>query len=134
MSLRDNLLITAAMRAAYMHDKDEIVLDTTVVGEDEIADFIVTAVADYIITESDEPFDLYIEEVLKEEFGSTISTEEGKETEKNHYRCGLYKLEKRDTTGLCNSCKYDREGSDGSICGPCWCGIEDHYEPKESDA
>lgn len=67
--LRDNLLVTMGMRAAYMHDRGDIKLPSGLYGEKTVADFISKAVDDYIETDIEDPFDLYIEGALQDEFG-----------------------------------------------------------------
>lgn len=70
-SLRDNLLVTAGARAAYMDSKDDIELPGGVEGEDILAEFITDMVDCYINLDSDilGPFDTYIETVLFNKFG-----------------------------------------------------------------
>lgn len=68
-SLRDNLLVTAGARAAYMDSKGCIDLPGSVEGEDILAEFIVDMVDCYIDGGFDEPFDIYIEESLIIKFG-----------------------------------------------------------------
>lgn len=72
-SLRDNLLVTAGARAAYMDSKDCIDLPGGVEGEDILAEFIVDMVDQYLyanaIAIGVEPFDIYIETALLDRFG-----------------------------------------------------------------
>ena len=70
-SLRDNLLVTAGARAAYMDSEGCINLPGGVEGEDILAEFIKDMVDCYINLESDTlgPFDLYIEKALLAKFG-----------------------------------------------------------------
>lgn len=70
-SLRDNLLVTAGARAAYMDSKGCIDLPGGVEGEDILADFIAEAVDRYIanIPYGVGPFDIYIETGLSRKFG-----------------------------------------------------------------
>ena len=63
-SLRDNLLITAGSRAAYMDVFHVINLPYGVDVEDEAANFIVEVVDEYIEKNIDESFDIFIEERL----------------------------------------------------------------------
>lgn len=67
--LRDNLLVTMGMRAAYMHNRGIIELPSGTIGEKIVADFISKAVDDYIELDIEDPFDLYIEDALQYEFG-----------------------------------------------------------------
>lgn len=67
-SLRDDLLVTAGARAAYM-DGVSITLSNTIAGEGELARFIFKAVDYYIATNPDEPFDTYIETALIDKYG-----------------------------------------------------------------
>ena len=71
MDLRDNLLITAGMRAAYLDSFLAIELPFGVEGEDDVALFISHAVDDYLdpTNETEECFDIYIEERLLNVFG-----------------------------------------------------------------
>ena len=62
-SLRDDLLITAGMRVAYMLVKDMIDIPEGVEGAHELAMFIARAV-DYYLNTKHESFDLFIEERL----------------------------------------------------------------------
>lgn len=69
-SIRDNLLITMAMRAAYMDNRSDIYLPPGVIGEEVISDFIVKTVDKYIEDDLDINFDEYIEEALLKKFNS----------------------------------------------------------------
>lgn len=69
MSLRDNLLVTAGTRLAYMHANNTIVVPSGVYGEDEIAEFITDVVDEYIEENIDRSFDLYIEECIMVRYG-----------------------------------------------------------------
>ena len=64
---RDNLMVTAAMRAAYMHDKDLIELPSGEAGEHEISKFIGMLVDTYPMG-CDVNFDEYIEKALTIQF------------------------------------------------------------------
>lgn len=66
-SLRDDLLVTAGARAAYMHDKGLIDLPAGVDGEHKLADHITQLVDTYLVL-TDINFDLYIEYELKKEY------------------------------------------------------------------
>lgn len=74
-SLRDNLLVTAGARAAYMDSEGCIDLPGGVEGEDILAGFIADMVDQYLyanaIAIDVEPFDLYIEKALLAKFGGT---------------------------------------------------------------
>ena len=63
-ALRDNLLITAGSRAAYMDAFHVINLPYGVDGEDEVTNFIAKVVDEYIEKDIDESFDIFIEERL----------------------------------------------------------------------
>lgn len=67
-TMRDNLLVTMACRAGIMTEKNLIRLPVGVEGEDEFAAFCAAAVNKFILEETDEPFDLYIESTLMERF------------------------------------------------------------------
>lgn len=66
ISLRDNLLVTAGARAAYMDCSELIDLPGGVTGEEELAIFLTIAVDHYIEAskEKDINFDEFIEQVL----------------------------------------------------------------------
>lgn len=66
---RDDLLVTAGTRAAYMDYEETIVLPGGVVGESEIAEFIVGVVDYYINNDTGTYFDDYIERKLIEKYG-----------------------------------------------------------------
>ena len=66
--IRDNLLVTAGARVAYMHDKGIINIPDGLKGEDEIARFITRLVDEYL--ESDPGnFDIWLEEALMKGYG-----------------------------------------------------------------
>lgn len=67
-SLRDNLLVTAGARAAYMDRNDTIDIPDGLKGEDDLAIFIARAV-DYYLANECGNFDLYIEERLIRGYG-----------------------------------------------------------------
>lgn len=69
MKIRDNLLVTAGARAAYMDMNDEICLPRGVEGEDKLTKFVVDAVKTYRKLPDDVPFDEFIEKELIHEFG-----------------------------------------------------------------
>lgn len=62
--LRDNLLVTAGSRAAYMDSFRVIDLPYGVDGEDEIAAVITKLVDEYLENNIDESFDVFIEKAL----------------------------------------------------------------------
>jgi hypothetical protein len=68
-SIRDNLLITAGARAAYMDMRGNIDLPGGLEGEDRLAEFVVDAVRTYSKITDDIPFDEFIERELVCEFG-----------------------------------------------------------------
>lgn len=68
VNLRDNLLITAGTRAAYMDAFNVIELPSGLEGEDEVAREITNAVDTYLNQDIDESFDIYIEEYLCRRF------------------------------------------------------------------
>lgn len=63
-SIRDNLLITAGSRAAYMDAFRAIELPYGVDGEDEIAEVIVKLVNEYLNDNIDESFNVFIKRAL----------------------------------------------------------------------
>lgn len=69
-SIRDNLLITAGSRAAYMDAFHVIDLPYGVDGEDEVADFVTKLVDEYITNNIDEPFDVFIEKALMKRYNN----------------------------------------------------------------
>lgn len=69
LSIRDNLLVTAGARAAYMDSSGTISLPGGLEGEEKLARFIVNAVMTYIKLPEDIPFDIFIEEALINDFG-----------------------------------------------------------------
>lgn len=64
IQLRDNLLVTAGARAAYMECMRYITLPAGTRGKDELARFIIKAVDLYLNEGIDIPFDTYIENSL----------------------------------------------------------------------
>ena len=67
--IRDNLLVTAGARAAYMDCKSSIDIPGGLEGEDELANFVTTAVDTYLENGDDTPFDEYIESKLMAKYG-----------------------------------------------------------------
>ena len=65
---RDNLLVTAGVRAAYMECSRLIDLPAGSVGEDALAGFVTEAVDKCIEEPIDIPFDEYIESALMDEY------------------------------------------------------------------
>lgn len=68
LNIRDNLLITAGARAAYMDSSGSIDIPEGLDGEDRLTKCIVKAVDVYMSAQIDTPFDLYIESLLLYEF------------------------------------------------------------------
>lgn len=68
--IRDNLLVTAGARAAYMDCKGAIDIPGGLEEEDELANFVTTVVDTYIENGDDTPFDEYIESKLAEKWGT----------------------------------------------------------------
>lgn len=66
--IRDNLLVTAGCRAGLMSELHPLVLPDGLSGEDELARILAKAVGFYMMFKVDKPFDLYIEEIILEEF------------------------------------------------------------------
>ena len=67
-TLRDNLLVTAGVRAAYMHDAGVIDLPGGLLGEEQLAKFISEQVDAYAWFNTDVNFDEYIESALFHEY------------------------------------------------------------------
>ena len=67
--LRDNLLVTAGVRAGYMDINEEIDLPSGVEGETRTTSYIVAIVDNYVKAKYDIPFDGYVEVLLTKTFG-----------------------------------------------------------------
>ena len=65
---RDNMLVIAGARAAYMDDMGDIDIPEGLVGEDEYSSYIIKIVDSYYNSE-DVNFDEYIKEALISKFG-----------------------------------------------------------------
>lgn len=70
-ALRDNLLVTAGARAAYMEDANHIELPHGVDGETRLAEFCMRMVDRYLNHSEfhDIPYDEYIETELMKQYG-----------------------------------------------------------------
>ena len=68
-SIRDNLLVTAGSRIAYMDCQGLIDIPSGTSGEDVIAEFISNVVDGYIADDKNENFDEYIENAITKEWG-----------------------------------------------------------------
>lgn len=68
MNIRDNLLVNMGARAAYMECDETIELPAGISGEQELAEFVVEKVDQYIAGNIDESFDLYIERELEKRY------------------------------------------------------------------
>ena len=66
--IRDNLLITAGTRAAYMNCSDKIDIPEGIEEEFKLAEFL-TKVVDYYLSLDCGNFDLYLETKLTEKYG-----------------------------------------------------------------
>lgn len=67
-SFRDNLLVTAGARAAYM-DGTYISLPSGVEGEAELTLYISRLVDSYMLLETEQNFDFYVETALIKKYG-----------------------------------------------------------------
>ena len=67
-TIRDNLLVTAGARAAYMHDKDLIDIPEGFKGEDELARCVTHVVDEYLASEVGN-FVIWIESALMKAYG-----------------------------------------------------------------
>lgn len=67
--IRDNLLVTAGARAAYMDDHGDITIPGGLDGEDELAYYIIDSVDYYYIKMVDVNFDEFIENELLRKYG-----------------------------------------------------------------
>lgn len=68
-TMHENLIATMAVRAAQMEAIGCFTLPHGSAGEDHIANFCADKVREYEISNTDEPFDLFIEAALREHFG-----------------------------------------------------------------
>ena len=66
---RANLLVTAGARAAYMDCSRSIDLPGGIEGEDELAEFVEKTVDQFIATDDDTNFDIFIETALIKKYG-----------------------------------------------------------------
>ena len=66
--IRDNLLVTAGARAAYMNYNDKIDIPEGIEEEFKLSEFLTKVVDDYLRFER-ENFDLYLETKLIEKYG-----------------------------------------------------------------
>lgn len=69
MNIRDNMLVTLGVRAGHMEGMGLISLPGTSYGEDEVAEFAVAAVDEYLKNDLDIGFDEYIETALGRKYG-----------------------------------------------------------------
>lgn len=67
--IRDNLLVTIGMRAAYMESLGEIELPQGSLGEDNVTNFATDIAHNYMNDIEDIGFDEYIETALLEKYG-----------------------------------------------------------------
>ena len=67
--LRDNLLVTAGVRAGFMWESGDIKLPPGLEGEDDVANYISREVDYYLAKDDRDPFDLFIEESLLARYG-----------------------------------------------------------------
>ena len=67
--LRDNLLVTAGVRAGCMDYIETIKLPSGLEGEDDVANYISREVDYYLARDDRESFDLFIEESLMARYG-----------------------------------------------------------------
>lgn len=79
VSLRDNLLVTAGARAAYMECRELIDLPGGVTGEEELAIFLTIAVDHYIEASKEKEinFDEFIEMILVKNYNYNYVIERG---------------------------------------------------------
>ena len=69
--IRDNLLVTAGARAAYMNCSDKIDIPEGIEEEFKLAEFLTKVVDDYLRRDCGN-FDLYLETKLIEKYGGNI--------------------------------------------------------------
>lgn len=67
--LRDNLLVTAGVRAGRMDYTEDIKLSSGLEGEDDVANYISREVDYYLASDDRENFDEFIEESLLARYG-----------------------------------------------------------------
>ena len=70
--LRDDLLVTAGSRIAYMSVSNTLILPEGTDGEREISLVVAKAVDDYIDNNVDESYDLFIENVIDKKYGIEV--------------------------------------------------------------
>lgn len=68
--IREDLLVIAGARAAYMHDANVIDIPEGLVGEQKLACDIRRMVNNYLAGDDDINFDLYIETALANNYGT----------------------------------------------------------------
>lgn len=68
-TIRENLLVAMGMYAGEMDQDDEIDIPSDIAGEDELADFCVECVDDYLKYAYDIPFDEYAVQCLSSKYG-----------------------------------------------------------------
>ena len=73
--IRDNLLVTAGAKAAYMNYNDKIDIPEGIEEEFKLSEFLTKVVDDYLRFDW-ENFDLYLETKLIEKYGVFISRQE----------------------------------------------------------
>ena len=73
--IRDNLLVTAGAKAAYMNYNDKIDIPEGIEEEFKLSEFLTKVVDDYLRFDW-ENFDLYLESKLIEKYGVFISRQE----------------------------------------------------------
>ena len=67
--IRDDLLVTAGVRAGIMWESGDIKLPSGLEGEADVANYISREVDYYLAKDDREPFDLFIEESLLARYG-----------------------------------------------------------------
>ena len=67
--IRDDLLVTAGVRAGFMWESGDIKLPSGLEGEADVANYISREVDYYLANDDREPFDLFIEESLLARYG-----------------------------------------------------------------
>ena len=67
--VRDNLLVTAGVRAGFMDYSEDIKLPPGLEGEADVANYISREIDYYLAADKKDPFDIFIEESLSARYG-----------------------------------------------------------------
>lgn len=67
--IRDDLLVTAGVRAGYMEYSGDIKLPSGLEGEADVSNYIAREIDYYMVSDDRDPFDIFIEESLLARYG-----------------------------------------------------------------